>query len=59
MGLLKACWEDGEHLIHLEKSALNTFGLGEVMEAAFKENHSGHRVSDGLHWGATGGMETS
>lgn len=35
------------------------FELGEVMKAVFKENHSGCGVPDGLHWGATGGIEMS
>lgn len=29
------------------------------MKAVFKGKHSGPRVPDELHWGATGGMETS
>lgn len=33
--------------------------LREVMKAVFKENHSGCGVPDGLHWGATAGMEMS
>lgn len=55
----KTCCEDGELLICLEKSVLSTLELGEVMKAVFKENHSVCGVPDGLHWGATGGMETS
>lgn len=40
------------------RQALLQSELGEVTEAAYKENHSGHGVPDGLHWGATGGMKT-
>ena len=49
---------DGEEVICPENSVLNMSELGEVMEAVYKENHSGHGVPDGLHWGATGGMKT-
>lgn len=29
------------------------------MKAVFEEKYSGRGVPDELHWGATGGMETS